>query len=460
MNKNKIINLIIILIILFRAFFIFTSPISLYQRDYCIYFQEDNDYSKVFNRDPTAMNPNRGFDYVLTIAETLKLPETGESQFYHPPLSFFIEGIVLRLLLKTNLTAIVILQLLKILPLIYMTIALIFIKRILKEFEVSENTIIFVLLLCGFNPLYIYFSGYLNNDPLLYTFSLISMYYLIKWYKNPTFKSAILMALFIGLGGFTKASSSVNMIIAGILFTFKFVKLISNYINEEKNKNHLSKSIKSIVLQAFIAILIMLPMLLIFQIRNQILFDIPLFAVPEGKDQFYIGDRSIIDRFTIFSNELLNWTLNEEDCNIFNQIITGNITHFSVYPIFVYIMKALCILQIFNFIIAGIKYLKNKKNTNINTYLLISSVIIIIWIVCYISFNITLPYSCTMHPRYISIAITFAIIMLYIFVDFLEKNNYSKICTIIKTNSAIFVICAIAQILSTNIVAFIINPLH
>ena len=109
-------------------------------------------------------------------------------------------------------------------------------------------------------------------------------------------------------------------------------------------------------------------------------------------------------------------------------------------------LRLLSIVLIIFEIISIFKYTFKKENRDLLSILFVTYVT---WILAYIYFNISMPYSCTIHARYIITAILIVIIYIGILYNN-AKNNFLKIC--------IFVTSWLFEILSIMYIFFsIIN---
>ena len=174
-----------------------------------------NNFTRIVNSTSTSYEDedNGHFSYILYIYKFWKLPHSNDNQLYHPPLNAFLSAVLLKSLDFTPLSAKFKIEALQFLPFLYSSLTLIFIKKILDKFELSDNSKAFILMICAFNPVSVIFSGSLTNDALVTLFGILSIYLLIKWYQKPTFKNIMLLAISLGLGVNTKHSILVNYII-------------------------------------------------------------------------------------------------------------------------------------------------------------------------------------------------------------------------------------------------------
>ena len=102
---------------------------------------------------------------------------------------------------------------------------LIVLYRILKEFKLSEKSLIIAFLLMAFTPVFYMFSTSLNNDSFSFFFGFLAILYAIKWYKKGGFLNIILVAVTLGCGMSCKLSIGFLALFIGGLFVFKLVRI-------------------------------------------------------------------------------------------------------------------------------------------------------------------------------------------------------------------------------------------
>lgn len=425
-NYKKILIIIFIIACLFRIFFITVSKINNFQYDVGILkLDNEEDYEKIYERDEKVMLRDRHLDYIIKIYKTGKLPDTNVVQQYHPPLHHIICATWLRFMDVFPISAQAKLESLQILTCTYSILILIIIWKILEELEISDKFKIITMSICGFFPVFVYMSGFLNNDILLTLFSLLGVLFVLKWYKNISYKNTILLAFIHGLGALTKTSILVNVAITGIVF---FIKILEILYKEQYKK------IKHIILQVIVFCVIALPMIFVYPIRNYILFGQELFSIRDASEYLYVGNEDLLARFGLFSSEILDNKLEYKDQNVLSYVIKSSII-FNVDEEAVYgttLLKCTAIFFILVTLVAIIKSISSKDKMN---YILI--IAYFMWIVSFIVFNYQMPNSCTMHSRYIITSITISIILLS---KMLQKSKNINFINLFFILTAIFCI--------------------
>ena len=245
---------------------------------------------------------------------------------------------------------------------------------------------------------------------------LISILYLIKWYKNPTYKNVIILAIAIGLAGMTKTSVLVMAIPLMFVYMKKIIKEAENF-----------ELIKTIIFQGLILVIITLPMIFWYQVRNYYKFNQPFFGIVEALDILKVKDNSFGARW-ILNQELFNEIFEKQASNVWANLIISSISFsmdFDAIPFAISMMlRGISLLLISFSIISMITTYKNAENKNLLSILLVTYVS---WVLGYIYFNWSLPYSCTTHARYVVIAIVIGIIYIGILYNN-SKKSYIRNC--------------------------------
>ena len=281
---------------------------------------------------------------------------------------------------------------------VYSILLMMVIYQITKELKLKDVTKILVMLMVALNPLLIYMSRLINNDMLVTLCVFICLLYLIKWYKNPTLKSTCILALSVGLGASSKTSIMVMFLPLVVTYFVKFFKSAEDF-----------KLVKRILMYGLIFSVIAFPLVFWYQIRNAMKFGQPLFGVVTANPEFAVRNNDFANRWLI-NSELFSSRLELSASNVISYVINSSII-FMVDTEFLsnIFLNFIRIINISLIIISLISLIKNIKKGFINGILVITYVA---WIISFIGFNISLPYSCTMHSRYIVSVIIIG--MLYI----------------------------------------------
>lgn len=408
-DKYKIILIfIIILSIIARVIFISKTNISEFQFDVGIgNLDNENDYNKLYESFDKEPSKGRHINYIMQLYIYNSLPNEIIGQFYHPPLHHFIMSNWLKIVDNFSASSSFKFESMQFVTLIYSIVILLSLYKLLDELEVNSKNKILPMILFSFYPLYIFMSGSINNDELVTMFAIVSLLYLVKWQKNPNIKNAIIIAICIGLGLMTKTSMAVMIVPAVYIYFKKLIEFVNN-----------DKSIKKLLIELIIFTIISGFLGLWFQVRS-ILNGLNTLGIIEPYDYLSIENESLISRFG-FPN-----IFNISTVNIWNFLIYSsiNFTLKSQNSINNIIMAILVIILAVNVIYFIIKNFKNNK------MLLLT---IIIWWLSYFYLNISMPFTCSMHSRYMVVPISIGILFLGLGLQ-KEKNKILKVQIYIVT---------------------------
>lgn len=319
--------------------------------------------------------------------------------FYNPPFFYIISAIFIKIQTFFSFTIEQALENTQILSVLYTTIFIIYIYKILKEINIKKS-IIFLLLFVGLSPAIIIMSGSLNNDILSIMLSTIAIFYSIRWYKTDYLTDLIKIAFSIGFAIMTKISSALIAVAIAVIFLIKVIQ----------NRKDIVKYIKYFSLFALIS----LPIGLWFPIKNLVLYDIPLTYVQsvDADNDANISNYSVLERFfSISSGQLdtvnINMSKENAEYNLFITTLksyivdeqidyTNNIILKIVVPLIFICSIVISIL----FIINLVYIFKNYKKIN-NNWILFFLLLLVLEIISYLKFCFDYPFTFTMNFRYI-----------------------------------------------------------
>ena len=430
-NYKIIIIIICILGILIRGIYITKNKIGENQYDSKIWqLEELEDYEEAYKFNTEKIGAGGHMYYIMLLYKDFHLPNSAKAQYYHPPLHHFIEAVWLRVMDVFPLNAMQKIESLQIISFIYSILILLFSYKILEKLKMNSKGKILSMILLNFSTIFIYMSGFINNDILLTLFIVMNLYYLIKWYEDSSWKNTFLVLLTLGLGMNVKTSMIVMFLPAVIIY---FKKLIET-IKEEKAYGKL-------IFEMLVFALMVIPISLWHQLRLILKFDWEFLGVQMPYDHFSVKDATFWQRWGIISKELLQNRILVKDKNIFSYVINSSLYCLGNFSnIIGYIIKGVLLLLIFIAIFVVLKHCFKKKEEKVKNILIVTFGI---WIMAFIYFNVTMPYSCTMHSRYIAILFIIGMIMLGLEID-KSKNKF--------WNTFIYLISIVFSVLSTYIV--------
>ena len=359
-------------------------------------------------------------DYIYQIVTTGKLPQSYEYQFYHPPLNYILEALVVKVFsfFDHNPNLGLVYEAAKIVPCFASCAVLLVSYSLFREFKMSSRASALALGVLAFQPTFFIFSASINNDSLMLLFYLIAVLYTVRWYNNPTFKNILVIALAIGLGMSTKLSA---MTVAG--FTAPVFLLM--FIRRMREKSALP------MIGQFAAFgAVSLPLGLWYTIRNQIKFHISyryIYTLSRWND-LYCGDQPFVKRFLSFPFQQMFQPLYCQPYTDYN--IWVYIAKCAVFGEFAFERSAKMVLPlslsnlllIVLSVLAAVYVILRCKETHV----LARFGLLWIWLIqmgSYLMFNLQYPFGCTMDLRYIVPTIVVGAAYLGIALDHMKEKN-------------------------------------
>ena len=408
-NKYKSILIgIIIFAILFRIFFIVKT--NIYQLQFDVGISTDYnakiDYSQLYNNFHEEPNKGRHIDYIMQLYTNWELPTKIIGQFYHPPLHHFIMAITLHIMDIFTENSEIKFESMQVVTCAYSVIMIFALYGILEELEIEDKYKIIAMLFFAFYPLYIFMAGSINNDELVTMLALICLLYLIKWKKNPSMKNTIIIAVSIGLGLMTKSSMYVMVIPA----VYVYFSTLIEHVNKDKN-------VKILLVELLIFCLIASILGFWFQIRGFLNGENTL-GIIEPYEYLSIKDKGFWERFGIPGLGKFS------EVNVWNNLVYTSLNFGIILKdsIYIKIMAFAAVTLVFDSVYFMCKKFKSEKT------LLVS---FIAWWFFYFFLNFQMPYSCSMHSRYMIVPISIATIYLAKGLQE-EKSKVLKIQTMIS----------------------------
>lgn len=253
------------------------------------------------NQHDTSWFGNPGFNnghtgYILYLLENGKLPgeEVWSWQFYHPPLHHIVCALWLKLQTAIGISFETAAENLQVLTLFYSMVSLYASYRVLKLIGLRNTALLAPLCLLAFHPTFFLLSGSINNDCMSIMFCLLAVWAALAWHQKPTFPRILALALCIGCAMFAKLATGLIAPAVAMLFLIRFF--------QAKGWGWQGKS--RLLLQFALFGVICIPLGIGWQVRNALLYDMPLAYVPrlsENADQ-YLGNYPIWTRFFDFGS--------------------------------------------------------------------------------------------------------------------------------------------------------------
>lgn len=356
--------------------------------------------------------------YIQYFYHNMSMPDfdpTSVYQFHHPPLHHFVSALWMRFVSLFTDNSAVIEESIQIVPLVCSVVTLIFLYKIVKEFNLSFRAAAFIMTIFAFHPSFVLLSGSVNNDCMALMFTVMVCFYTMKWAKTKDLKHIIAIALCLGLGMSTKQNVAEMAFPIGFVFLYVFIKEI------RKDKHTLSRFIKQFII--FLAIAA--PLGMWFYVRNLIRFDMSMlwvYELPTDSWQ-YTGNVPVINRFlwpdiSEMIDNLKNFKIG---CgyNVWVEIMRTSVlgewdmagvgaTVKLISVLLMFFGGILAIFALMGFVKVFVGSLVKKDKYHIDrtnsVFFLLAYVTTMVF---YLSFAYKYPQQCSMNFRYITIAVLF-----------------------------------------------------
>ena len=352
-------------------------------------------------------------------------------QWYHPPLHHLICAYFMRLYgtvfpgLTRNY------EVLQLLTLMYSFLSVVFMRRIIRLFDITESTDRIITAFLVSFPIFIINAGELNHDILSVMFFVMSVYFIFRWYKGEKKNLFIaLSALCIGLGMMTKLSVWLAAVPVGTV-------LLAELINTRGRKLKLWG-------QYLMFGAISFPLGLWFPLRNLIGWGVPLTYIPVPIYDGSLAQYGVFLRlFDFFGNSgyynipyFALWSSLFDDDDYRANPVWG-LMSFAIFMIFI----LLVLIAFAGIIYMTYKALKKRRDVALSLALVL---MVVAELVSYTIFCFEFPYICTMNFRYIiPVTITFALGMANLYDDPFSGEKVKLVRKIVNSAIIIFAILSV-----------------
>lgn len=356
---------------------------------YTPYDLRGHDIGTVFN------DQNAG--YVATIFLYGHLPATNDGLFYHPPVAFFLDAMVMKgyALLAPGKGITALLEAAKLVPAFASCALLVVCRRFFRELEFPRRATLIAMAVLAFHPTFFVLSASINNDMLMIFWMAVSLLYTVKWYKKQTVCNILVLAVAIALAATTKVSGvMIAPLMAGVFLVALW-----------QQRSGFGR--RNLLLQFGLFALVCLPLGLWYAVRNWLLFGQPFsYVLPMSTNgPLYIGWHSFASRFLTFP---VGQLFTRVFCNPYGD-----------YNLWVYLVKnsmfgeftftsglayaapllVLNLILIVLSLLAMLWVLRDKEVPRLSRFLLGG-----LWVLqmgSFLVFNLKYPFGCTMDFRYI-----------------------------------------------------------
>ncbi len=364
--------------------------------------------------------------YIEYIFNNLSLPDgdpRAKWAFFQPPLHHIISGVWMRFCAHFGIAARQLQENVQLLPLFYISGVTILTFFIIRELKLkSWGTRIALYIVC-FHPALIIMSGSINNDALSLFFAVLAVYLVILWYKDPSYKNTVLLAISIGLSMMAKLSGGTVAPAVAALFILKLVK----------GKDNIIRYIPKFLVFG----VIVFPLGIWWEVKNMAKYGMPFNYIPAVGEQLNASLLSRIfdirtgnvypclvsngdgyDEFNIFLGMFK--TALFDDTNLGLESV--NINLFAVI-----LFIAALILAVIS-LIATVLIIKDKKGIYEMAFehKLLFGVLYISLIISYLSFALGSNNYSAMNFRYIALLIIVEAVFLGIFADAVKDKQHIR----------------------------------
>ena len=229
-------------------------------------------------------------------------------QYCHPPLHHTICAVWMHIMEDIfRIERDTALETMQMLTLFYSVSIVISAYYIFRHFKLEGKALYIPLMITSMHPCFTYLAALINNDALAWAFTMGAFLFTLRWYKEPSMKNIMKIALCIGLGMMSKLSAALIALPVAQVFLIVFVRKF------KRSWKELTKQFA-----AFGAVCV--PLGMWFPLRGFIRWKIPLTYVqelPAGMDQEIKGV-SFFSRITNFDLEQVrnvfeNWAYRDEN---------------------------------------------------------------------------------------------------------------------------------------------------
>ena len=357
--------------------------------------------------DVYTVNDTGHMGYIYTLFSTYRFPTNPESgwEFPQPPLHHIIAAIWIKLFDFVGFSLEWLCESVQFLTTVYTTLTVIVVDKIYSELSDKEAGRLFTVVCATFLPYMIVMSGDTNNDALLTLLMTIIILFTLRWWKDPTCRNIIYIAVAFGMAMMTKYSVALLVPPITLVFAVRFFG---------------DKKYLSYIKQFALFVVVCGPLCLWWPIRLKLKFDLPFGFVQASNinEPQYIGGFSIFERLFGFSNKLnhsyIVWDNSSKQCdyNIFinliksacfgeQDFITYNVVINIVGDILFFVMIVFTLVVIYLFI----KWIIKGDNSVI-VRIFLSSICIIVGMSAVIrTLTPRMAFICNSNIRFIVVAV-------------------------------------------------------
>ena len=384
---------------IFKRIFLFSFIFRIYYSLFAAYNISPHDLGPISAKDWTAVTPGH-LSYVQIICENIGLPSIMKGQLYHPPIYHILASLIYGPLYALSHNVILSFEPVQTLNICCSGLIAVFCFKILEEMDVKGIRLIVSTIFFAFMPLLINLGAALNNDCLMNLFSVISLWYCLKWRKDHSWKRIILCAVFLVLAMLTKTSGVFMASAIGAIFACAFFKSLKD------------GKWKGLIKQYVVFALISIPLGLSWVIRMKIVYGLPFsYVYPLPEHSTLLIEKPFIERIGLAP--LVHFTsyqigveepqtfYNIWGCFLQTAVYDEGITNAGYTPMRVIAAVMVCLFAIIT-IILTVDFVRMLMSKTVALDLkLCMGLLYLTMFISYVSFCCRYPYTCTMSARYV-----------------------------------------------------------
>lgn len=362
------------------------------------------------------------------------------TQFYHPPLHHMIAAVWMRFLTMLGFGYARSVASIQYLTLFYSTAAMIVCSKIFRELKLKSWGLVAAISLIAFHPTFLILAGSINNDMLSVLFILLSIYNTIVWYKAPSIKKIVFIALSVALGMLTKLS--VALIAPPIAAVF-LIKLIECIKADKSAQSASEKSTGKMILQYLCFGVVCVPLGLSYVLRNLLKYNVAITYVPRLSDtsEQYLGNYSIFERLFSLKDSPLSYPFPAQisrgqsyfEYNPFVTLIKTSLfgeynyqlddpTNGAILPLATVLFWVTILLCVASFVLVAVMLIKRKGIINLAEKLLLGGAYYIT-LISFVKFAFDYPHFCSQDFRYAVITLVIGAFAIGVFAENTEEKR-------------------------------------
>lgn len=350
--------------------------------------------------------------YVRYLLDNQALPDfdpTTRHQFYQPPLHYIITALWVKLHTFFGVSIEAADEKIQVLSLFYSMASLGILNKIGIRLKMSVWGRFAALSVIAFLPYDIMMSASINNDLLMTLLMLLCIYFTIKWYQGSGLVNILLMGISIGCAMMTKISGV--LIAPGVAI----MMLVKAWNNRQQWKRYLG--------QFMVFGLAAFPLGLWYPLKCLLQYGVPLGYVPNmGTDssQFigmYKGARRLLDVGNQLVELCMHWEIYAPyiDYNIPISLVKFAVFGEGSYYLLNKTVKILgtgmfwatAVILMAVVVLCVVWLIKKRLSW---TYKISIAVMVLVIMASYVKFCYMYPHVCTMHIRYVMVAVYLSIV--------------------------------------------------